>query len=112
MFMNNYLLSLKIKELDLLKKDYVIVDNILVLKNETCPELLGCDVCYGKKPFATSNGWNIDIGTLVRFSEKYSNYSNEHPEVANNIWMCPKCDRIFKELTPNFAFTEMTNVSI
>jgi|688.fasta_scaffold33609_5 hypothetical protein len=109
--MNNYFLELKIRELELLKVDYLLHDNILCIRGER-PEIVGCDICFNKKPFATPFGYEIDAGPLVQFSEKFSEYSNQYPEIAHNVWLCPKCTRVFQELIPQIDYLEVQDVSL
>jgi hypothetical protein len=108
---NNYLLDLKIKEYEQFGIKYKIYDNILFNCDKTIV-MIGCDKCYGKKPYATPSGYSIDAGPLITYYEKYTKYITAPIDFAKNCWMCPKCSRVFQELIPNYEYLEVKNVSI
>lgn len=101
----NHLFNLKVKELTLLKKQFKVIDNVLVI-TENGYEVLGCVECYMVNPVATTNGYSIPAGELINFYEKLSEVNNLPIEIAINCWMCPFCGRLFKELIPDFEIGE------
>jgi hypothetical protein len=99
--MKNILFDLKIKELSALKKDFKVIDDILFLFEKDV-KLIGCDLCYMKKPLADISGYSIEAGELVNYYEKFKEDCTVPKEVAINVWLCPKCNRVFQELMPYF----------
>lgn len=109
----NLLFDLKIKELTLLKKDFQIIDNNVIVLKDNGIIILGCRDCYMVSPTSTQSGYKIPAGNLVNFYEKLKEANNLPKEIAINCWMCPKCGRLFKELIPEFDISNgETNVSI
>ena len=95
--MENYLFDLKVKELKALKKKYRLLNDILILDDR---EIIGCKACYMKKPVSTVDGFKIDVGFLINYYERFKEKCTVPKELAINIWLCPKCNRVFKELIP------------
>ncbi len=106
------LFELKIKELQLLKKEYYLNNDILYIKDRGQVSLIGCRFCYMQTPEATFDGYQIEAGKLVNYYEKFLNECTVEKEIAINTWMCPHCFRIFLELLPAIEFVEVNNVSI
>jgi hypothetical protein len=97
----NYSFDLKIKELKALKKNFILHEDILVL-NENGFELIGCRDCYMQSPTPNNNGFKLEAGDLINYYEKFKEGCTIPKEVAINIWMCPRCNRVFRELMPVF----------
>ena len=57
--MENFLFELKIKELNLLKKKYTILNDVLILEEEQQKQVIGCRYCYMVEPEPTINGFKI-----------------------------------------------------
>ena len=108
---NNYLFDLKVREYIQFNVPHKLFDNML-FNCEKEITLIGCDKCYGKTPYSTTNGYAIDTGDLVTYYEKYTKYLTVHEDIAKNCWLCSKCSRLFFELLPNYEFLEVKNVSI
>lgn len=108
----NDLFELKIKELKCLNKKFDLHKGILIVYEKNYPVVLGCDICYMKKPIATISGYKIDGGELVNFYEKYKEHCTIPVEMAINCWLCSKCGRLFKELLPEMEVFEIQNVSL
>jgi len=110
--MDNYLFELKTKELDALGANYQLLNDILVVFDKY-PVVLGCRSCYMVVPTPTQSGYKIPAGDLINYNEKYKDEQCSLPsEVSRNCWLCPKCNRVFKELLPNFDFVDVKNVSL
>jgi protein-arginine kinase activator protein McsA len=109
----NKLLELKMRELSLLNQKFEFIDNkFLIAEEKGMKTLLGCTECYGEIPEATSNGYKISTGNLINLGEKYSNFEKISKDVANNLWLCPACNRPFMELVPQYKIGNTENVSL
>ena len=99
--MNNYLFDLKIRELQLLNKNFELLnDGILLIFEKNAAILMGCKNCYQVMPIATESGFKIDAGDLINYFNKYGSFSTLPPEIAIKCWLCPCCGRLFRELLP------------
>jgi hypothetical protein len=107
--MNNIFFELKIKELKALNKKFKLIEDCLILEENS--ELLGCIHCYMVQPEPTYLGFQIPKGNLINAIEKHS-VQTVPKEIAINCWLCPHCGRLFKELLPDFEFVGVNNVSI
>jgi hypothetical protein len=115
--MDNFIFELKVKELDVLKKNYKLQDDILFLMGEQI-QILGCKHCYKVQAEATPDGYRIPFGYLINLKEKLEqenqleHYNHSPNEVVSNCWLCPHCFRLFDELCPEFDLLGVNNVSI
>lgn len=98
--MENLLFDLKIKELTALKKTFEVKNDILIVLEKT-PVVLGCRACYMVQAEPTINGFAIEAGFLINYYEKFKESCTAPKEIAMNIWLCPVCNRVFRELVPN-----------
>ena len=103
-FTNNFLFDLKIRELELLNKNFTINNDILII-NEKQPVLIGCRLCYLVTPIATIDGYEINGRKLINHYEKFGNLGVPS-EIANKIWMCPMCFCPVKSLIPKIEYIE------
>jgi hypothetical protein len=111
--MDNTLFDLKIKELELLDKNFKLFnDTILVVFDNNIPNVIGCRECYLQDPIPTQSGFKIGIGELINYYEKFNEMITVPAEIAINCWLCPICYRLFKELIPNIDYLGVNNVSI
>jgi hypothetical protein len=109
----NELLALKIRELSLLNQKFEFIDNkFLIVEEKGMKTILGCTECYGEMPEPTSNGYKISTGNLINLGEKYKNFEKIFKDVANNLWLCPECNRPFMELVPQYKIGKRNNVSL
>lgn len=109
--MINTLFDLKIKELEILNKEFEVKDDILIIYDKH-PIILGCKHCYMVKPISTKNGYEIDKGKLINYYEKFKDECTLPKQIAINCWLCPVCFRLFKELLPKYIYCEVKNVSL
>lgn len=104
----NDLFELKIRELKALNTKHQLMkledySMLFTLDESNVMSLLGCDHCYMMEAIPIIGGYSLPNGRkLSQLSKMFEESNMPHGDESENIWLCPCCQRVFKELIPEY----------